>query len=123
MLVATGERSTVINHRPPPGAKPTGWQSGGLCVIFSTVMEHRKTPPVLRRTKPELLADEQRSRRGRRQRLGLGLLGGGALIATLSAAVAWSHGFAADTGVGLALGLASAAFGVWALRPSTDGRT
>lgn len=80
-------------------------------------MQHRRTPPVLRRTKPELLAGEERSRRGRRLRIGSGLVGGGLLIATVSALVVWTEGgVAVSTGVAMAFGLAAAIGGLWSLR-------
>ena len=77
-------------------------------------MNYRKTPPVLRRTQPELVADAGRSRYGR---LGTWLAGGGVLIVVASGAVMWAHGgVPADVAVTAAVGLAVAAAGAWALR-------
>jgi hypothetical protein len=79
-------------------------------------MTHRKTPPVLRQTQPELIPDVERWRRARRRRLGAALVIVGVVAATVALGWMVLEGMEPGAALALSLGLATAAAGAWALR-------
>jgi hypothetical protein len=101
--------------------RQTIWNCGDGYVIFSTLMNHRKTPPVLRHTQPELIPDDERGRRTRRRRLGTAMVFVGAVAAMVALGWIVVEGVEPGAALALSLGLATAATGGWALRASAMG--